>query len=366
MIVNGWTPLHEAASKKSAQIMTHLLMSGVDLDTTDCFGVTPLFTAVISGSHECAKLLLERGADVDNGRAGFSENPATPLHEAARRGDLKMCEILLEHGANPNALDKRNRAPIHLAAMGDFIAIVGELTRVTNKRRIYKESGLSPIISCLEDASDNYYTMELLLEDGWDPNHCINNDVQLRYKDGRKTALYFAVLNNNEDAVELLLQYGAKVNLDPLKCITVAVGISNFDIFDMLLLHGADIHEVNVNVGDFPTTFASALSDHRFITRLLQMGLDADYFFKCPFGEKEHPSYEDLVRARTQPIPWCVKMQNIKNTSMPSWLVPYIFKFSGRNNINKMKQKPAPLKHLTRNAFVKACRPKLQEQMLRD
>lgn len=48
----------------------------------------------------------------------------------------------------------------------------------------------------------------------------------------------------------------------------------------MLLLHGADIHEVNVNVGDFPTTFASALSDHRFITRLLQMGLDADYFFK--------------------------------------------------------------------------------------
>ena len=67
---------------------------------------------------------------------------------------------------------------------------------------------------------------------------------------------------------------------DPLKCITVAVGISNFDIFDMLLLHGADIHEVNVNVGDFPTTFASALSDHRFITRLLEMGLDADYFFK--------------------------------------------------------------------------------------
>ena len=81
------------------------------------------------------------------------------------------------------------------------------------KRRIYKESGLSPLISCLEDANDNYYTMELLLEDGWDPNQCINNDVQLRYKDGRKTALYFAVLNNNEDAVELLLQYGAKVNL---------------------------------------------------------------------------------------------------------------------------------------------------------
>jgi ankyrin repeat protein len=62
-----------------------------------------------------------------------SQNPATPLHEAARRGDLKMCQILLEHGANPNALDKRNRAPIHLAAQGDFIAIVGELTRVTNK-----------------------------------------------------------------------------------------------------------------------------------------------------------------------------------------------------------------------------------------
>ena len=31
-----------------------------------------------------------------------------------------------------------------------------------------------------------------------------------------------------------------------------------------------------------------------------------------------------------------------------------------------MRQKPAPLKHLSRNAFVKACRPKLQEQMLSD
>ena len=80
------------------------------------------------------------------------------------------------------------------------------------KRRIYKESGLSPVISCLEDRADNYYTMELLLEDGWDPNHCIN-DKQLMYKDGRKTALYFAVYNNDDDAVELLLQHGAKVDL---------------------------------------------------------------------------------------------------------------------------------------------------------
>ena len=45
-------------------------------------------------------------------------NPATPLHEAARRGDLKMCEILLNYKSDPCLMDAKNHAAIHLAAFG--------------------------------------------------------------------------------------------------------------------------------------------------------------------------------------------------------------------------------------------------------
>jgi len=93
------------------------------LDVADQFGVTPLFSAVMCGmllnyylskqeknnlfikknnyilylapgSHECAELLLQRGANVNEKTI---QNPAVPLHEASGRGDFKMCELLLQY-----------------------------------------------------------------------------------------------------------------------------------------------------------------------------------------------------------------------------------------------------------------------------
>ena len=62
--------------------------------------------------------------------------------------------------------------------------------------------------------------------------------------------------------------------------------------------------------------------------------LNCLHSFRCPFGEGEHPSYEELYRMKKPiPVPWCIKMQNIKNSAMPSWLVPYIFKFSKRTGV---------------------------------
>ena len=71
-------------------------------------------------------------------------------------------------------------------------------------------------------------------------------------KDKRKTALFFAVRNNDEDCAELLLQYGAKVDLDPLRPLTVAVSWSNFEMFDMLLAYGANINDQSDNIGTYP------------------------------------------------------------------------------------------------------------------
>ena len=43
----------------------------------------------------------------------------TPLHRAALQDGLEAVELLLDHGADPNALDDRHQTPLHLAISGD-------------------------------------------------------------------------------------------------------------------------------------------------------------------------------------------------------------------------------------------------------
>ena len=68
----------------------------------------------------------------------------------------------------------------------------------------------------------------------------------------------------------------------------------------------------------------SALTDHRFISRLCQMGLDADQLMYCPYGE-EHPTY-DRVRESGGEIPFCYHLDRQRNKTMADWLLPYLAK----------------------------------------
>ena len=61
-------------------------------------------------------------------------------------------------------------------------------------------------MACFEEGNANYDSLEVLLADGWDPNHLLQEN-QLQYKDGRKSVLFFAVRNNDEDCVDLLLGF---------------------------------------------------------------------------------------------------------------------------------------------------------------
>ena len=253
--IRGWTALHEACVQGNVSILVRLLMSGCNLDTADCYGCTPLFTAAMQGKEECAELLCQRGANTNEKTLG---NPATPLHEAASRGNVRLCEILLEYKADPNMLNARNNAPIHLAANGDHVECVALLSERTSKRKIQNFAGKSPLISCLEEDSCNYDSMEILLKNGWDPNHCLS-EKRLKYKDHRKTALFFAVINNDTDCAELLLQYGAKVDVDPLRPLTVAVSWSNFEMFDLLRSFGANIHDQTDEIGTYPQIISGCL-----------------------------------------------------------------------------------------------------------
>ena len=63
------------------------------------YGKTIVFGAVDTGDAAFVRALVEAGADAK--KANDYEMP--PLAEAARTGNLEMCEVLLKGGADPNA-----------------------------------------------------------------------------------------------------------------------------------------------------------------------------------------------------------------------------------------------------------------------
>jgi len=68
-------------------------------------GFTPLHYAAFFGHPEAAKLLIERGADLEarSTNEQFALD-AAPLHSASAAGQLAACEVLLDAGADVNAV----------------------------------------------------------------------------------------------------------------------------------------------------------------------------------------------------------------------------------------------------------------------
>ncbi|CAM4571738.1 unnamed protein product [Leuciscus chuanchicus] len=75
---------------------------------------------------------------------------------------------------------------------------------------------------------------------GFDVNALLDRTLSDNYNDMRRSALYFAVSNGDLTCVEMLLNKGAKPDLDPLRCLLVAVGAGRYEFVEMLLAKQAD------------------------------------------------------------------------------------------------------------------------------
>lgn len=97
------TALWIAVERKQSDTLKALLAGGVTPNEKNAppmeAGKTIVFEAVDSGDPALVRTLVEAGADAKMA----NEYGVPPLAEAARVGNLVMCEILLKGGADPNA-----------------------------------------------------------------------------------------------------------------------------------------------------------------------------------------------------------------------------------------------------------------------
>jgi ankyrin repeat protein len=86
-----------------------------------------MFYPAIGGYISIAERLLTAGADINAGEGGN-----TPLHGAAGFGQPEMVRWLLDHDANPFALDYNGKAPVEVAQANGHTVIVEMLRPYTD------------------------------------------------------------------------------------------------------------------------------------------------------------------------------------------------------------------------------------------
>jgi ankyrin repeat protein len=110
---DGFTLLHLAAFFGHEDAVRFLLDHDADVSlvSRSPMGVTPLHSAVAGDHAAVARLLVERGADVNvRQRGGW-----TPLHSAAANGDRELVEFLLTRGADREAAHDEGKTAADLA-----------------------------------------------------------------------------------------------------------------------------------------------------------------------------------------------------------------------------------------------------------
>jgi hypothetical protein len=112
--------LHHAAKIGNLNTVIQILNSGVNVNSRDPNGLTPLHTASYYRQLPVVRLLLNRGANI-NAR---NENGQTPLHSAMYEGHLPTVQLLLNRGANIKARTSIGNTPLHIARIFRHFPII--------------------------------------------------------------------------------------------------------------------------------------------------------------------------------------------------------------------------------------------------
>jgi ankyrin repeat protein len=117
-------PLHSAAFRGDADVVSALVKAGANVDVRDSSGVAALHHAARMGHVEVIAALVAGGADVD---IRISREGTSPLHLAAASGHVAAARILLDADAEIDQRNGAGQSPLHWAIENGRTEVVGLL-----------------------------------------------------------------------------------------------------------------------------------------------------------------------------------------------------------------------------------------------
>lgn len=335
--------LHLAAKSADPEIVQLLVRAGASLNSRDDLSCTPVYKSGRWGNYETAKVLIAVGADLNISSSVDPEDPGwSPLVAALAETHIECARVLLEGGADPNIMGpdgpalvyavnaqsqeickllvekgadlnnprKKSWSPLSKIMVNkeyerrlDMIKLLIQLGANVNSPEPY---GRSPLLEVffVNDA-DKLASMELLLEHGADINHEDDDGFSPAHmavsqpdtalirrllredrlelncpRPNRWTPLKLAISHANIEVVTLLLDKGADPNLhheDEESPIMSAVREDKLDAARLLIQRGAIIDTAGQALDNaiwYPLEWAARFGNQAMIRLLGDNGAD--------------------------------------------------------------------------------------------
>ena len=252
--VTNDTPLMLAAKTGIADAVEILIEHGAEVNAMETWGrTTPLMWASAEGHNEVVALLLENGAEVDAqtifvppdttrgfegtaprdreerevGPVQHASGEMTALHLAVRNGHHQTAELLLDAGADINALVADGKNALGLAIFNGHYDLASILIERGSDVNQADARNFTPLFWAVDRRNmetapnfpwvvteDPLPLIKELLDAGADPNHLVNDTPRARMRGGSPrivfaTAVMRAAFSGDLELTRLLLDYGA-------------------------------------------------------------------------------------------------------------------------------------------------------------
>eukprot|EP00004_Rigifila_ramosa_P006970 TRINITY_DN1789_c0_g1_i1.p1 TRINITY_DN1789_c0_g1~~TRINITY_DN1789_c0_g1_i1.p1 ORF type:complete len:809 (-),score=207.18 TRINITY_DN1789_c0_g1_i1:137-2359(-) len=259
--MSGQTLLFAASHSGNIDLVRLLLDRGANVQQKDEMESTALHCSI---TPEISRLLIHRGADIH----AKDKEGQTPLHFAAETsGDTQLFQTLIELGANVSEKNTDGETPLHLAARSQRnVRVCALLIEYGANVHEKSEKGMTPL-HCVARTNQNTEIFELLIQKG--------AVVDERDKDGQTPLHYAALSNENAFICEELIKHGAAV------CATDKTGQTpmhlaamlneNTQIFHTLFMHGAKL-DAKTESGGTPLHSACNYGNLIFVSLILKHG----------------------------------------------------------------------------------------------
>ncbi len=247
-------PLVVACAYGHENIARLLLSRGAPVDQADSSGMTPLLSACQNGYEMIVQLLLEWGADVNY--ASDNEEVGTPLFKACKNGHETIVCLLLKHGAHVNQAVIRGITPFQITCLRGHAEIAGLLLD-----RGIADGNVGLLMACHQG---HEAVVDLLLKRG------IPTDISL---------LAVACEKGHEGVVRVLLSHGIDVNVltdNGSTSFLVACKNGHESVIRLLLDGGAHINLADKDEGSTPLWVACANGHEAAVRLLLEQGASVD------------------------------------------------------------------------------------------